>query len=148
MATAFALAENSFDGSIRTLARPDCAICGAPGVPLYENLTDRFFDAPGRWNFARCVRTQCALLWINPAPIEDDLWKAYRNYFTHDDPATTNFPNSRGVTHGARQAIKRAYIAAWLRHGADEVKLRERALGVLARLDPTRRADTDFPLKF
>jgi len=88
------------------------------------------------------------MLWINPAPIEDDIWKAYRNYFTHDDPEDGNVANSGGVFYGARQAIKRAYIAAWLHHGDREIKLRERALGVLAYLDPTRRADTDFPLKF
>lgn len=85
------------------------------------------------------------MLWLNPCPIEDDISKAYRNYFTHDD---TLVASSRGLLRRARRSIKDAYMAAWLRHTDREIKWRERALGMLAYLDPTRRADTDFPLKY
>jgi SAM-dependent methyltransferase len=146
MAAAAPMASGLSERLIRTIARPDCTICGAPGIPLYKDLTDRFFATPGRWNFSRCSQPRCAMLWLNPSPLEDDIWKAYLNYFTHDDANADMIP--RGLIRRARQSIKDAYIAAWLRYSDHEIKWRERALGILAYLDPNRRADTDFPLKF
>jgi 2-polyprenyl-3-methyl-5-hydroxy-6-metoxy-1,4-benzoquinol methylase len=145
-----AIAAHSFpDDIIRATARPDCFVCGANGVALYEDLTDRFFGASGHWNFVRCSDRECAMVWLDPMPIEQDIWKAYRNYYTHYDPAA-------GKTHAAptgslraiSQSIKRAYIAARLAHPEHRVSVREKLLGVLGYLDPTRRADTDFPLKY
>jgi len=79
---------------------------------------------------------------LNPAPAEEDLGKAYRDYFTHLD---INAPRRR-FAGSARAAIKRAYLAG--ARDQRQVSLRERMLGLFAYLDPTRRADTDFPLKY
>src|SRR5262249_37659683 len=34
---------------IRSFPQTACVLCGAPGEPLYTDLMDRFFDAPGAW---------------------------------------------------------------------------------------------------
>ncbi len=88
------------------------------------------------------------MLWLNPMPLERDIWKAYRNYYTHDDCDAMKKTPPAGVTRKMRQSIKRAYVASRLRYGDREVRVRDRMLGTLAYLDPTRRADTDFPLKY
>jgi len=148
MASLSSIADSFSDDVIRADARLECVICSATAVALYEDLSDRFFGAPGRWNFLRCSNPQCAVLWLNPMPLESDIWKAYRNYYTHDVPGEAEGASaSRGFTADARQAIKRAYIATHLGYPDREINMRDRMLAILAYLDPTRRADTDFPLK-
>lgn len=63
-----------------------CFLCGEEGEILYSNLTDRLFGAPGKWNFRKCRNSGCALIWLDPQPIEADLGIAYLNYFTHISP--------------------------------------------------------------
>ena len=62
---------------------PDCYLCGAPGVLLYQGLKDRLFGAEGSWNLKRCPNSTCGLLWLDPLPIEKDIGKAYAEYYTH-----------------------------------------------------------------
>jgi len=69
--------------SIRSERRPDCCVCGAHGEEIYHALHDHLFDAPGEWNFRACPRADCGLLWLDPLPLEEDLPKAYRTYYTH-----------------------------------------------------------------
>jgi SAM-dependent methyltransferase len=116
---------------------------------VYKNLSDHFFGAPRSWNFSRCPSPCCAMLWINPRPLESDIGKAYRDYYTHEDTVDPiPRPSSRGVARGMRQAIKRAYVADRLRYSDRQIAWCERMLSALAYVDPTRRADTDFPLKY
>lgn len=140
------LASESGDDLIRAEPQPDCVVCGARGIASYENLVDRFFGAPGRWSFWRCSDPRCAMLWLNPRPLESDIWKAYRDYYTHDDVVAAK--SSRGVFRTPLQAIKYSYIRSRLHYSDSAVTWRERMVAVLAYLDPTRRADTDFPLKY
>src|SRR5208282_6300702 len=97
MASPSSIADSFSDDLIRAEARPDCVVCDACGIAMYEELTDRFFGARGRWNFSRCSRPQCGMLWLNPRPLESDIWKAYRNYYTHDDGGGANSTTS---SHG------------------------------------------------
>ncbi len=150
MASFSQFAESDFHHSIRTAPMPQCVVCRAPGIAMYEELTDRFFASPGRWNFAQCSRPQCATLWLNPMPLECDIWMAYRDYYTHDDDGAgaKERASSHGVVRASLQSIKRAYVSAQLGYTDREINWCMRMLGMLAYLDPTRRADTDFPLKF
>jgi len=68
---------------IRTRPCPECYLCGAPGKTLYQGLTDRLFSAPGEWNLKYCPNPQCGLIWLDPVPVEEDIGKAYQNYYTH-----------------------------------------------------------------
>jgi len=69
---------------IRTTPQPCCFLCGAEGNPLYRDLVDSFFDAPGKWDFKQCPKG-CGLIWLDPRPVEQDLHLAYQRYFTHGD---------------------------------------------------------------
>jgi 2-polyprenyl-3-methyl-5-hydroxy-6-metoxy-1,4-benzoquinol methylase len=50
---------------------------------LYENLADGLFGAPGHWNFKLCPSSDCGLMWLDPIPVEQDIGKAYAQYYTH-----------------------------------------------------------------
>ena len=78
--------------AMRTHSAPGCRVCGAAGETLYEGLHDLLFGAPGRWRMARCADGSCGLLWLDPAPLPEDLGLAYERYYTHGSAA-----GSRGV---------------------------------------------------
>jgi SAM-dependent methyltransferase len=71
------------DDAIRGAPHPRCIACGREGVELYDGLTDRLAGAPGRWRMARCPDARCAMLWLDPRPVREDLIKAYASYHTH-----------------------------------------------------------------
>jgi len=60
---------------------PLCLLCDRNGTTLYENLSDRMFDAPGAWGYLQCPT--CGLVWLNPRPVPADLIKTYQTYYTH-----------------------------------------------------------------
>jgi 2-polyprenyl-3-methyl-5-hydroxy-6-metoxy-1,4-benzoquinol methylase len=72
------------DNEIRTYSCPKCYLCGNEGKLLYESLKDRLFGAPGEWNLKKCTNSECGLVWLDPMPLEEDIGKAYLNYFTHE----------------------------------------------------------------
>lgn len=147
MASFASSADNWTVDVIGAEAQPQCVVCGSGGSVIYENLDDRFFGASGRWNLSQCSKPLCGALWLNPMPLERDIWKAYRNYYTHED-APQRHSSTRGMVGLTMRAIKRAYTSAHLAHADRKVAWREWMLGTLAYLDPTRRADTEFPLKY
>ena len=51
---------------------------------------DHLYHTPGEWNLKRCSNSECGLLWLDPMPIEEEINKAYQDYFTHED----NFLNA------------------------------------------------------
>ena len=68
---------------IRTRSNPNCYLCETQGELLYENLVDRLFRAPGKWNLRRCRNPECGMVWLDPLPLEEDIGKAYAKYYTH-----------------------------------------------------------------
>ena len=72
------------DNEIRTYSCPKCYLCGNEGKLLYESLKDRLFGAPGEWNLKKCTNPECGLVWLDPMPLEEDIGKAYQNYYTHN----------------------------------------------------------------
>lgn len=69
--------------SIGAASTPLCYLCGSEGMALYAGLRDRTYGAPGLWNFKSCPDPDCALIWLDPMPVPEEIGKAYRNYFTH-----------------------------------------------------------------
>lgn len=63
-----------------------CPICQSRGHLLHAGLTDEVFQAPGTWNIRKCDNLNCGTLWLDPAPVEDDLPKLYTGYYTHQTP--------------------------------------------------------------
>ncbi|HUR26412.1 MAG TPA: class I SAM-dependent methyltransferase [Candidatus Thermoplasmatota archaeon] len=78
---------------IRTEAVVTCILCGTPGHPRHAGLVDRWFGCPGEWSIAECLNPACRLLWLDPRPIEADIGKAYRQYFTHGDLPSNGQPS-------------------------------------------------------
>jgi SAM-dependent methyltransferase len=72
------------NGLIRLLDRPACYLCGSSGHTLYAGLSDRLFGVPGAWRLVQCQDQSCGLVWLDPAPAEDDLGAVYEHYFTHE----------------------------------------------------------------
>lgn len=75
---------------IATVAAPTCYLCGAAGVLLHAGLSDPWAGAPGEWDLKRCPSPDCGLVWLDPMPSREDLWKAYQVYFTHADYVPEN----------------------------------------------------------
>lgn len=69
---------------IRTNHRPCCPLCASQGVPLYNNLQDHLYGAPGKWQMKRCANDECGLCWLDPVAIEADIQFLYENYHTHE----------------------------------------------------------------
>ena len=71
---------------IRTVPRPDCPLCGQAGEVIHQKLVDRSYAATGEWDFRKCRRPDCGLVWLDPCPIPDDIHKAYQTYYTQEQP--------------------------------------------------------------
>jgi len=74
------------------MRRGICSLCGTPGEILYERLRDRWFGVPGDWGYRRCPN--CGLVWLDPAPVEGEVARLYRDYFTHGAEALETVPQS------------------------------------------------------
>lgn len=60
-----------------------CDLCNSEGEFIFKGLNDRIFDTPGDWNLKKCLNAECGLVWLDPMPIEEDIYLAYKSYFTH-----------------------------------------------------------------
>lgn len=89
---------------------PDCRLCGSRGEPLYGDLEDRLFGAPGVWRLNACPKEDCGLIWLNPAPLPEHLGRAYKNYYTHGSADGETESGLRAFYHGAvRSWLSRHY---------------------------------------
>jgi len=134
------------DATIRTESIPDCPFCGRTGVLLYEALRDRLFSAPGAWNVKRCPGSDCGLLWLDPMPVEEDIHKAYRDYYTHKDRqegADKPIGAFKRIKREFRSARGKGYLAS--RYGMNNgASAWERFVGFLTYFEPIRKGVLDF----
>lgn len=63
-----------------------CPICGSEGHFKFQDVKDRLFGVPGAWNISQCSALSCGVLWLNPRPTKEEVWKAYTTYYTHSEP--------------------------------------------------------------
>ncbi|HTE62607.1 MAG TPA: methyltransferase domain-containing protein, partial [Solirubrobacteraceae bacterium] len=112
---------------IGTRPRPACPLCSARGALRHDRLHDRLFGVPGAWSLARCPAAGCGALWLDPAPVAEDIGKAYRNYYTH---AHEPPPRSRPFL-GALAAMRRAHLRARLGYPARADRLAAAAAALL-----------------
>lgn len=94
------------ENAIRTIARPDCYVCGRPGNVLYADLSDRLFATPGQWTLKRCRKWNCGMLWLDPAPHPKDLGIAYETYYTHSAAV------AEPLLDAPHTSIRNGYLAA------------------------------------
>jgi 2-polyprenyl-3-methyl-5-hydroxy-6-metoxy-1,4-benzoquinol methylase len=93
------------------------------------------YSAPGKWNMSKCTNSTCGLLWLNPMPVEEDLWKIYVNYYTHGTQGKYTFDFIR--------KIENKYYEH--EYGYKNLEKPNSALpGWLVKLFPTEKAELDF----
>lgn len=68
-------------GTIRHAPQPRCPACGAAGRQVHAGARDEYAGSPGEWSVSRC--DGCRGLWLDPAPLPEDLGLAYLDYHTH-----------------------------------------------------------------
>ena len=123
---------------IRTEPRPVCLVCGTEGRYLYQDLPDRLFGSDGLWSFRRCNGRDCGLLWLDPAPADDQLFKLYASYYTHQINRNESlgkriYRRAIGSYLGDRFGYPRQAPTGWLDY----------VLGHLIALHPGSRAEAE-----
>ncbi|MEI6067648.1 MAG: hypothetical protein WCP96_09930 [Methylococcaceae bacterium] len=83
------------------------ALCGQLDEPLYTDLKDSQFGAPGTWRLAKCFERRCGLIWVNTMPLAKDIGSAYENYYTHNNQLIEEFTCFLKHTY---DTIKRSYF--------------------------------------
>lgn len=100
--------------SIQTTPRPFCPHCGDSGEGLYCGLQDQLFGVSGEWNLVRCQNPVCGLVWLNPEPLETEIYKAYLEYYTHDVETQKKSPIRRLRSFGLQILYKASIISGGL----------------------------------
>jgi 2-polyprenyl-3-methyl-5-hydroxy-6-metoxy-1,4-benzoquinol methylase len=130
---------------IRTTPYPKCILCGCEGQLLHSNQHDRLFCVSGSWNFKICSDRKCGLIWLDPMPIKEDLWKAYLHYYTHE-------PLDQVVRVGLPRRIyrlmKRGYWVGKYNYPGRSGSFMVKMLGKLLYLFPIRRGEIDAEARF
>ena len=127
--------------AIATRPCPRCYLCDATGELLYRDLSDRLFSAPGEWTLKRCPNPACGLIWLDPMPLEAELWKAYATYYTHPDDQRAG----AGLAARVYAAVRDGYLHS--RYGYPARPAR-RWLAPLMYLHPGARAETDAGIAY
>jgi len=56
-------------------------LCGGSGATAVSGIRDPDQQLEGDWAFRLCGR--CGVYWLDPAPLPQDMWRAYATYHTH-----------------------------------------------------------------
>ncbi len=124
----------------KTIKRPFCSVCNSKGVELYKDLKDKLFGSDGKWNLFVCTDKNCNTIWLNPAPAEEEIYKAYQKYYTHID----SNPQKRNSLRKIFIQIQESYLAN--KYGYPSTV--PRFLRFILFLAPLRRSATDFNVMY
>ena len=114
-----------------------------------RNLKDKLFGAPGQWTLRRC--DGCRSIWINPVIVEEELHKAYANYYTHSGIATD------ADIDVAKRSVFRTMYDRFIRqnfwalrydYGGPDVSVWSKFLGLLVYLVPYKSFYLDTHVMF
>ena len=112
----------SDEAGMDTDSVPDCYLCGARGDLLYEGLRDELCGTPGSWTLKRCPKPECGLVWMDPMPTREDVWKGYRVYFTHQDYAPEDNKKNDRLGQLLVKVYKPLYKLFWHASGFRKVE--------------------------
>jgi 2-polyprenyl-3-methyl-5-hydroxy-6-metoxy-1,4-benzoquinol methylase len=132
------MASGSGTQALRVAPVPACPACGAGGAILHEDLADHLFGVPGTWRIVRCDDPECGVLWLDPAPVEEDMGLAYQSYYTHADAER---PPARSL-RGPWRWVKQGYLASRFGYQVPAAGVK-RILSLLLAPFPTRRESLD-----
>lgn len=119
---------------IKTIARSYCVACKSNGTIVYENLTDKLFSTAGEWSMRKCNNKKCGTFWLDPSPQEEDLYKLYDTYTTHEDTVSLR----REVGNKILNKIRNSYLYSKYGYGNEPSRL-EKLLGLIAYIHPSWR---------
>ena len=100
---------------ITTFPAPACSACGSTGILIQTGVMDPDGAIPGEWAFRKCPNETCAGIWLDPCPVETELWKAYVTYHTH-----TRISSSKAEKLAlslANRIVKVALLPIWIANG-------------------------------
>lgn len=80
------------------------------------------------------------MVWLDPMPVEEDIGKAYRSYYTHED----DVPPANNLARRLYSRVRMSYIRTKYRYHRAERNRWDHLLSFLAYLNPLRRANFDF----
>jgi len=67
------------------LGKERCNLCNSTDFRLAVTAKDRMHDIPGEYEYFECKN--CGLLFINPQPPKEEVWKHYpKNYYSYSTP--------------------------------------------------------------
>lgn len=133
--------------AIAAEAQPRCGLCNGHGKVIYRDLEDRLFDAAGHWTLKQCSESSCGLIWLDPMPTEEDIGKAYLNYYTHENENIQKPKKHRGVFWQLKRSFSTARSAGYLAlmYGAvSGASSLAKLAGLFAYLQPTLKSKLDF----
>lgn len=79
---------------------------------VVQKLVDRVFGTPGEWSLTQCRTAKCQLIWLNPCPREDQIYRAYETYYTHEQ---TNPAEDRSISFTILRRIYRSIREDYIR---------------------------------
>jgi 2-polyprenyl-3-methyl-5-hydroxy-6-metoxy-1,4-benzoquinol methylase len=132
-----------------THPQENCPICGRSGILFLWNLKDKLFGAPGKWTLRRCGG--CRSIWINPAIVEEELHKAYANYYTHlgiAADADTDVVKRNVLRTMYDRFIRQNFWALRYGYGEPDVSMWSKFLGLLIYLVPYKSFYLDTHVMF
>lgn len=125
---------------MRTSPKPFCVACGSPGRYLYQDMPDRLFGVAGLWQIKVCSGADCDTLWLDPAPLEEDLPMAYEDYYTHAPQALKEASFFDKVTAG--------YLAKTYQYEAVGIKLVHKLIGSMFGSITFFKEHMDYPFVY
>lgn len=136
--------NGSKDNEIRSRPCPECYLCGNPDQPLYQGLQDRLFNMAGSWNLKQCRNLNCGLVWLDPMPLEEDIGKAYQNYYTHSDPKALSDSLIRRTRRSAYRFLREGYLSSRYGYPNSGWSNLKRLSSILLYLLPAHRSGLDL----
>lgn len=115
-------------GLIITRDVPSCIRCGGTGSIIQEGVIDPDGMIPGDWRYRLCDNPGCALVWLDPAPLPEELWKAYTHYHTHTQHRPDKVP--RQATSLFNRLCRMVLWPVWLSNGLRKEARNMRLMGL------------------
>lgn len=101
--------------NIATISLPNCPACGAEGVLWLDHVSDPLGNVPGEWSFRKCPAQECGRVWLAPAPLVSELWKAYAAYHTHTHDNSGKL--GRSLLGFANRLARMMFFPVWASNG-------------------------------
>lgn len=106
---------------------------------LHGNLTDRIFNAPGKWDLYSC--NSCSSAYLDPRPTPETIGLAYQDYFTHKEVPVF-------APHSFRRRLQRRFGNGYRNYRYGTQDYPASIFGILtASLMPNIRAITDSDMR-